>query len=623
MNLPGWLRWLLTYRKLLFTILYPIILSPILIVNPSSEAKGAYTLLLMAGYWITESISIYVTAMLPLLMGPLMGIIASKAASAAYMRNASMLFIQGAFLAVAAEHRNIHRRISAAVLRIMGGDPRLLLLGLMLPTWFLSMWMSNTAATIMMLTTVEALMSRLESLKPNVEEDAAPAKKNEADGEAWNTGDSNESVTVKSGGGSDGDDLQKLGCCFSLGIAFASSCGGMGTVIGTPTNVVLFGLVSDRYGFDTGLTFGSWAAYGMPLSLILLICVWVILGVIFIGPKWADGSAMAILALVILLWISRKPGVDGWSAIVPFKTSPTGKRIELTTDTQPAVLGSILICIWPAYNPFRRRRPDQPPVDALETVLPWKVAQSRCPWQVLLLIGGGFCLSDICNVSGLSTRVGQYMLGLKSLPPVVLILVFGLLCITHDQLRRQRGHCYRASTHHVRIDSPVLYRFTGAISASMAFILPAGTPANAIVYSKGRININQMVGNHEFSCDLAGRFLALESREQHRCALRALMCCLCDEIDRNLESIDKGCRVVFTHHFIDRNKYVTVDESSACIDRPLELTDGSSARSLAFILPRFFGEPRVEGWSSPIPSGCNPGDRAIPQRSTIETMKLK
>ncbi|KAH9281804.1 Solute carrier family 13 member 2 [Echinococcus granulosus] len=539
MNLPGWLRWLLTYRKLLFTILYPIILSPILIVNPSSEAKGAYTLLLMAGYWITESISIYVTAMLPLLMGPLMGIIASKAASAAYMRDAIMLFLHGAFLAVAAEHRNIHRRIGAAVLRIMGGDPRLLLLGLMLPTWFLSMWMSNAAATIMMLTIVEALMSRLESLKPNVEEGIALRnnEENEADGEAWNTGDSNESVTVKSGGGSDGDDLQKLGCCFSLGIAFASSCGGMGTVIGTPTNVVLFGLVSDRYGFDTGLTFGSWAAYGMPLSLILLICVWVILGVIFIGPKkffrcrgrdesreaairqileeekrslgpvgWADGSAMAILALVILLWISRKPGVDGWSAIVPFKTSPTGKRIELTTDTQPAVLGSILICIWPAYNPFRRRRPDQPPVDALETVLPWKVAQSRCPWQVLLLIGGGFCLSDICNVSGLSTLVGQYMLGLKSLPPVVLILVFSLLSTVMTTFVANAATatvllpimfelCENLKIHPYYLGLPV------TISASMAFILPAGTPANAIVYSKGRININQMM--------LAGSFVAI------------------------------------------------------------------------------------------------------------------
>ncbi|VDM28271.1 unnamed protein product [Hydatigera taeniaeformis] len=153
MNLPTWLRWLLAYKKLLFTLLFPIILSPILIIYPTSvsgwicacvgvvvvrmlaytllivpclqEAKGAYTLFLMAGYWITESISIYVTAMLPLLMGPLMGIVASKVACGAYMRDAIMLFIHGAFLAVAAEHRNIHRRIGAGVIRIMGGDPRL------------------------------------------------------------------------------------------------------------------------------------------------------------------------------------------------------------------------------------------------------------------------------------------------------------------------------------------------------------------------------------------------------------------------------------------------------------------------------------------------------------------
>ncbi|VDM35785.1 unnamed protein product [Hydatigera taeniaeformis] len=362
-------------------------------------------------------------------------------------------------------------------------------------------------------------------------------EENGADGEAWNTGDSNESVTVKTGSATDADDFQKLGCCFSLGIAFASSCGGMGTVIGTPTNVVLFGLVSDRYGTDTGLTFGSWAAYGMPLSFILLICVWAILGIIFIGPKkffacrgrdksreaaiqqileeekkalgpvgWADGSAMGILALVILLWISRKPGVDGWSAIVPFKIGANGKRIELTTDTQPALLGTILVCVWPAYNPFRRRRPDEAPVDPYETVLPWKVAQSRCPWQVLFLIGGGFCLSEICSLSGLSTLVGQYMLGLKSLPLFVLILVFSLLSTVMTTFVANAATatvllpimfelCENLEIHPYYLGLPV------TIAASMAFMLPAGTPANAIVYSKGRININQMI--------FAGSFVAI------------------------------------------------------------------------------------------------------------------
>ncbi|KAL5104859.1 Solute carrier family 13 member 2 [Taenia crassiceps] len=509
-------------QKLLFTLLFPIILSPILIVYPTPEAKGAYTLFLMAGYWITECISIYVTAMLPLLMGPLMGIIASKAACGAYMRDAIMLFIHGAFLAVAAEHRNIHRRIGAAVIRIMGGDPRLLLLGLMLPTWFLSMWMSNAAATIMMLTIVEALMSRLEALKPSVDESVAL---------------SDDSVTIEFGDVDDEDDFQKLGCCFTLSIAFAAACGGVATVIGTPTNVVLFGLVNDRYGTDTGLTFGSWAAYGMPLSLILLICVWAILGIIFIGPKkffscrgrdksrevairqileeekralgpvgWADGSAMAILGLVILLWISRKPGVDGWSAIVPFKIGPNGKRIELTTDTQPALLGTILVCFWPAHNPFRKRRPDEPSVDPFETVLPWKVAQSRCPWQVLFLIGGGFCLSEICNLSGLSTLVGQYMLGLKSLPLFVLILVFSLLSTVMTT--------FVANAATATVLLPIMFQLSEAlkihplylglpvtIAASMAFILPAGTPTNAIAYSKGRININQMI--------FAGSFVAV------------------------------------------------------------------------------------------------------------------
>ncbi|VDN99414.1 unnamed protein product [Rodentolepis nana] len=529
MAAPSFLKSILANWKLIFTLVYPILLCPVLVQYPGAEGKGAYTLLLMAGYWITECISIYITAMLPLLMGPLMGIMASKSICSAYMKDAIMLFIHGAFLAVAAEHRNIHRRIGNAVIRIMGGDPRLLLLGLMLPTWFLSMWMSNAAATIMMLTIVDALLGKLESLKPNAEEGIALRSDEE-----WNTGDSNESVTTKSP--ADTDDLDKLACAFSLGVAYASSCGGMGTVIGTPTNVVLFGLVASRYGSDTGLNFGSWAAYGAPLSLIMVIVTWIVLGMFFIGPKrffqcrgsdkareaairqileeekktlgpvsWAEGSAMGILLMVIVLWVTRKPGVDGWSVITVSKVE-NNKTIQFVTDSQPAVLGTILLCVWPAINPFRRRRSDESSANSLETVLPWKIASSKCPWTVLFLIGGGFALSDICSESGLSRAVSTYMLGLKSLPVFALILVFSLLSMIMTTF------VANAATANVLL--PIMFELSEklnihpyylglpvTIAASMAFMLPAGTPANAIVYSKGRIKINQMM--------LAGALVAI------------------------------------------------------------------------------------------------------------------
>uniref|UniRef100_A0A5K3G082 CitMHS domain-containing protein n=1 Tax=Mesocestoides corti TaxID=53468 RepID=A0A5K3G082_MESCO len=289
------------------------------------------------------------------------------------------------------------------------------------------MWMSNAAATIMMLTIVEALMSRLETIKPSEEKEGGTALRAKS-GNAGGTRD----VEARNGDdvSSNSEELQKLGCGLSLGVAYASSCGGMGTVIGTPTNVVFVGMVADTYGADTTLTFGTWAAYGTPLSLILLLCVWAILCIIFIGPRkffawknpdksrdaaiqqivqeemstlgpieWAEGSALGILVAVVLLWVSRKPGVEGWSALVPSGVQENGKPLQLTTDTQAAVLGSILICVWPANNPFRRRQPTEQAIDPLEPVLPWKVAQSRCPWQVLFLIGGGFCLSKMCTVS--------------------------------------------------------------------------------------------------------------------------------------------------------------------------------------------------------------------------------
>ncbi|KAM7536789.1 hypothetical protein Aperf_G00000086144 [Anoplocephala perfoliata] len=532
-------RALLANWKLIFTILFPIALCPIIFCYKGNEGLGTYTLALMAGYWITECISIYATAMLPLLMGPLMGIVTSSTLCADYMKDSIMLFIHGGFLAVAAEHRNVHRRISNAVTRLMGSDPRLLLLGVMLPTWFLSMWMSNAAATVMTLTIAEAMIDKLQALRSNIEEGKNDEEETENEkgilGKQIVDDAYDDFSEVEVANDSDYD-LKKLACAFSLGVAYSSSCGGMGTVIGTPTNVVLTGFASNRYGSDTSLNFGSWIAYGVPLSFIMLIVTWAILGIIFIGPKkffqcrgkdpareaairqildderrelgpvgWAEGSAMGILLFVIILWITRKPGVDGWSVITKTETSGTTKT-NYVSDCQPAVLGTILLCIWPANLPFRRRDPDEPPVNPLEAVLPWKVAADKCPWTALFLIGGGFALSDICTKSGLATAIGNALAGLGSLPLFVLILIFAFISMLLTTF------VSNAATATILL--PIMFEVSEKIrihpfylclpvtmAASMAFILPAGTPANAIVYQKGRVTMNQMI--------FAGFFVAI------------------------------------------------------------------------------------------------------------------
>nr|VZI38474.1 unnamed protein product [Spirometra erinaceieuropaei] len=564
MALPGWVKWLLKYKGLIFLVVYPILLSPLVIVYTSNEAKGAYALLLMAGYWITECIPIYVTALLPIVMAPLMGLLSSNNTCIEYMRDSNMLFIGGAFLAVATEHRNLHRRIGVAVMQIMGGDPRMLMLGLMLPTWFLSMWMSNAAATIMMLTIVEALVSRLEAVKPAETDEevglttAKEHKIQDGNGQdaAWITGDLQSSESVRTGVQSEGqnnttvetkgkhnEELRKLAAGLSLGIAFSSSCGGMGTVIGTPTNVVFYGMVTDKYGSSTSLSFGTWAAYAVPVSILCLFFTWLILCLLFIGPKkffrrrgadrardeafkailedekrslgpvkWAEGTCMAVLAFVVLLWISREPGAPGWSKIMP-KVLRNGKLAPLVTDTQPAILGTVLFMVLPAYNPFAKKKRDGTAADPKESVLPWKVAQSRCPWGVLILIGGGFALSKMCSVSGLSTVVGENLIALKSLPVIALIYVITIIgsAITTFVANAATATVLLpimfqlAETIHVH---PFSLGLPVTIAASLAFILPAATPANAIVFGKGRVRMNEMILSGFLVC-LAGQLITV------------------------------------------------------------------------------------------------------------------
>ncbi|KAF7256761.1 hypothetical protein EG68_06509 [Paragonimus skrjabini miyazakii] len=155
----------LAYRGLGFIILYPIVLIVAPLLISGQPGKGAYILLLMAGYWTTEVIPIYVTALFPVLLGPLFGVLPSNSITVAYMKDTNMLFLGGVLVACAIEHRRLHRRIAITVLKLVGSDPKMLILGFMLPTWFLSMWMSNTATTAMMVTIVEAVLVSLNSIE--------------------------------------------------------------------------------------------------------------------------------------------------------------------------------------------------------------------------------------------------------------------------------------------------------------------------------------------------------------------------------------------------------------------------------------------------------------------------
>ncbi|BHF78426.1 Solute carrier 13 [Sparganum proliferum] len=230
----------------------------------------------MSGFWVTGFIPLYVTALFPVVLAPLMGLLPSAIVAKSYMSSSTLLFLGGMILATAAENTNLHRRIAVAFMRCMGHDARLLILGVMLPTWFLSMWMSNTATTVMMITIVEAFLTKLDEA----------------------TGATPSGPVQETGMGLQRRDqvrIQRFSAGISLSVCYAASCGGIATLIGSPPNTIFDGLAS-RFG---------------------------------------EVACTILFVLLIALWITRKPDVPGWSRFMPTGNESSGRTVMYVAFTPP------------------------------------------------------------------------------------------------------------------------------------------------------------------------------------------------------------------------------------------------------------------------------------------------
>ncbi|KAF5402860.1 hypothetical protein PHET_03535 [Paragonimus heterotremus] len=399
----------LAYRGLGFIILYPIVLiiAPLLI--PGQPGKGAYILLLMAGYWTTEVIPIYVTALFPILLGPLFGVLPSSIVTMAYMKDTNVLFLGGVLVACAIEHRRLHRRIAIMVLKLVGSDPKIPIK----PSS--SRFIKNTHNSNGNVYYAENQMTLEPAsiLTVDLSETADEPTQNKLKTNEL-TGDMADSIET----------VRKLNKALSLCVCYASTCGGIGTVTGTAPNSIFFGQVN-----------------------------------------------------------------------------------SFVTDTQPAILVALLALILPAVNPvqlYRRRANSQGEATALanlqdQFLLPWHVAQKRCPWGVLIILGGGYALSDICQNSGLSTLIGQTLSErFGGLSTTALIFV---CCLISASITEFTSNAATVSILLPIIFSlgsslglhPFLLALPTTIGTSFAFSLPAATPPNSIVFGKGRISVKDMV----------------------------------------------------------------------------------------------------------------------------------
>lgn len=430
-----------------------------LLVLPAPEGMSAEAWkttavgVLMAVWWVSEAIPIPATALVPLVLFAPLGIAPIGAAASPYANPIIFLFLGGFVIALAMERSNLHRRIALAVVRMMGVKPASLVLGFMVATAFLSMWVSNTATSVMML---PIALSVVHLVRPDAEYgEGKPVDFNFA--------------------------LNLM-----LGVAYAASIGGLATLIGTPPNALLAGFMLETYGVEIG--FAQWMMVGVPLVVVSLPLCWLVLTRVvypiqireipggrqtiereyralgFISS--AEKRVAAVFVATALLWVFR-PVLEG--------------AVPGLNDTGIAIAAAVALFLIPAGSGG--------------ALMDWPTAE-KLPWGVLLLFGGGLALADAVQQTGLAewigTRVGS--LGLPALAMVVVVTVV-IIFLTELTSNTATAAAFLPLVASVAVgmgENPFLLAVPAALAASCAFMLPVATPPNAIVYGSGYVTVPQM-----------------------------------------------------------------------------------------------------------------------------------
>jgi sodium-dependent dicarboxylate transporter 2/3/5 len=442
--------------------------------------RMAAVAVLMAGWWITEAIPIPATSLLPVALFPLLGILDGRTTAATYFNHLIFLFIGGFLFALAMQRWELHRRIALRILRILGTRPTRIVLGFMTSTWFLSMWISNTASTMMMVPMAMAILVPLrEHLNAN--------------------------------------EARRLSIALILGTAYSASIGGMATLIGTPPNMSLARILGILFPNAPELSFANWLLLALPTSVIFLIVSWQVLCRIArlntasipidteyfsrehqnMGPMSSEQRSIAFLFLLLVTgWMFRADfhlfglTIPGWSNLLP--------NPSYADDGTVAIIIALLLFLIPSkQNPGHM-------------LMDWKNA-SGIKWGIVLLFGGGFALATGFKASGLSEWFGSQLAALEGIPPLLLVLI---VCTTITFLTELTSNMATTEvvlpvlgSMAVAIETdPLLLMIPATLSASCAFMLPVATAPNAIAFGTGELRISDMM-RYGFILNLIGILL--------------------------------------------------------------------------------------------------------------------
>lgn len=409
----------------------------------------------IAIWWITEAIPIAVTALLPIALFPLSGGLNLSDTTSAFGHKFVFLYLGGFIIAIAIEKWNLHKRIALNIIKIIGFNLKRIILGFMLATAFLSMWISNTATSVMMLPIGVAIILQLKD-NPNTPED--------------------ENLT--------------FGKALMLAIAYSASIGGIATLIGTPPNLVLAGVVLDIYNYE--ITFLQWFMFGFPISIILLFICWKYLTEVaftFEKREFTDGKAEVNRQLKALGSISYEEKlvafIFGLTAFFWITRSFLFKNIlPALDDTIIAISFAIVLFLLPSKKQGTK-------------LMNWDDAV-KIPWGIILLFGGGMALAKGFETTGLAKWIGEQMTTFAGVTTIILLLLLiaavNFLTEITSNLATTAMLLPVLAPMAISVDiHPFILMVGAAVAASCAFMLPVATPPNAVVFGSGYLRIPDMV----------------------------------------------------------------------------------------------------------------------------------
>ncbi|KPP77347.1 solute carrier family 13 member 1-like [Scleropages formosus] len=543
----GFLRAVWNYRSVIVVTLTPLLLLPLLLILNNKVAECAFTLLLMAVYWLTEALPLSVTALLPALLFPLFGIMTSSQlqsdslmylnclvqVASVYFKDFHLLLIGVVCLATSIEKWNLHKRIALKLVILVGVNPGWLMLGFMASSAFLSMWLSNTSTAAMVMPIVEAVIQQILSAEgrvsmhrrremvgtcnPGLQLEGESRLPGRSSGGALTVcvgspGSIRSRVHRMSRGDSINGEMPKAVLCaipedllphaevpvpeaqsryrsrkdhmmckgLSLSIAYSATIGGLTTLTGTSTNLIFAEQMKLYYPDCSSVNFGNWFLLCFPVTLIVLLLSWVWLHWLFLGSDFKSllsfrrekserekatakviqeeyGTlgplspqeiiTLVIFLLMVLLWFLREPGfMPGWASLFP-------DYVGYATDATVAVMMGLTLFVIPAYKPSNPK---------FETLISWKEFQSCMPWEIGILVGGGFVLAEGTKVASNPATITIFLPILTALAEAIEV-------------------------------NPLYILIPTTLCTSFAFLLPASNPPNAIVFTYGHVSVLDMV----------------------------------------------------------------------------------------------------------------------------------